>query len=265
MSELQAENITFEENDIDTEQADMPSESAPETGDNQNEKITFTEEQQKIFDEAISKKVFKAKEAQREAEKLRKELEETRAKLPREERPHVPPVPDRYEFDDDQEYQKAMRERDDAIMKAAAFDAKQEISKQTSEAEAKKAQAEQEKAVQELVKGYQTKAVQFGISETELKSINDTINAFGMSVDLGDHIMADEQGPLIAQYLAKNLTELDMVNSMTPLQAAIYIEKAVKPKAVNLKPRVTSAPEPVEHLNGMGVPASGGPKGATFE
>ena len=47
-----------------------------EDSEGTHDKPIFTEAQQKVFDDAIGKKVFKLREKEREAEQLRKRLEE---------------------------------------------------------------------------------------------------------------------------------------------------------------------------------------------
>ena len=105
------------------ETVDPDSESAPDSGNSAHEKqVEFTEEQQRIFNEAVGKKVFKLREKEREAEELRRRLEELEARIPQQGRPVVPEAPDPFALSD-LEYKQKLVQRDQAIREAAAWEA----------------------------------------------------------------------------------------------------------------------------------------------
>ena len=54
------------------------------------EPVRFSEDQQKVFDEAINKKTAKTREAERLAQKLQEDLEQLRKQVPQETRPDIP-------------------------------------------------------------------------------------------------------------------------------------------------------------------------------
>jgi hypothetical protein len=79
-------------------------------------------------------------------------------------------------------------------------------------------------------------------------------------------ILADEYGPLITKYLANNVLELERVMSMPLASAAVYLDRAVKQKAAALKPKVNTAPDPIDSPRSTGTGQKArGPRGATFE
>jgi hypothetical protein len=68
------------------------------------------------------------------------------------------------------------------------------------------------------------------------------------------HILEDEVGPLITEYLETRFDLIDTLNQMTPTSAGAFIEAHIKPEAMKLKPKQSEAPPPAEALNGNGAP-----------
>ena len=263
MSKLQPEdNYEYEsEEDVTTETEveetedsveEQDAESAPEAGENPEKHITFSEEQQRILDEAVGKKVFKLREKEREAEALKKRLEELEAKVPEQRRPQVPAIPDPFAVSDE-EYRRQLYLRDEALKQAIAFDQQQQEQKQ-------------QEVMTEKVQSYSQKATKLGINSEDLQVAGNTVAQFGIHDDLVQFILEEDQGPLITTYLSKNLLELEKIQGMSPTQAAVYVATTVKQKAAALKPKVNSAPDPLEQPHGAGkAPKPRGPQGATFE
>ena len=87
----QDEPLETEDQEEREETPDPDSESATDSGNSAHEKqVEFTEEQQKVFNDAVGKKVFKLREKERESEALRRRLEELEARIPQQGRPQVP-------------------------------------------------------------------------------------------------------------------------------------------------------------------------------
>jgi hypothetical protein len=274
MSELQAESIedtdmtidggTEENHPEDTVEAEQPetvSESAADTGEHQEEKITFSPEQQQHVDEIVGKKVFKLREAERQTEKLAKQLEELKAAAPTETRPAIPDLPDPY----DEDYEVRIQARDEALRKAATFDAEQRLSQSQQEAKQRELQEAEQQRFQETAQRYATRAKTLGIAEAELQAAGQRVMQFGVSDEVAGFILEEEAGPLITQYLSNNPLELDKLARMSPMNAGVYIATTVKSNATALKKKVTSAPDPVEPIRGNGAAENLGPKGATYE
>lgn len=240
-----------------------PSESAPDSGKEatQEQKVTFTPEQQEVFDKAIAKKTFERREAERQREDVRKELERLQAQLPKDGRPQVPPVPDPYDAD----YEQKLAARDKALTEAAAYDAKQKA----VEEQQVEAQRQQQKAFEDdLIKSattYTERAEKFGLDIKDLQSSGDAIARYGISDDLTLFILKDEQGPLLTSYLARNPQVLETMQGMSPLEMGAYLASDVKPQLATARTQ-TTAPAPADVLDGGGSPSpERGPKGATFE
>ena len=176
-------------------------------------------------------------------------------------RPTIPELPDPY----DDNFDQLIVARDKAIQEAAIFDAKQQQSQAQRESVEQQRIAQQQQQLVTAVKTYSDRAATLNISPDALQVAGQTVAAYGIDNQLASYILSDEQGPLITTYLAQNPSELEKINTLTPMQAAVYLETNIKPKAGSVK-RNNSAPAPADTLNGGGVaPRQRGPKDATFE
>jgi multidrug efflux pump subunit AcrB len=250
-----------ESTENEAEQAE-PSEteagSAPEQG---QKKVEFTPEQQAIFDRTIGDKVRKQREAERNAEQVRQELERVRAMLPKDSRPDVPSMPDPY----DEDFAQKVAARDKALTNAAAWDMRQAMAEHQRLEQATRQQQEQQQALSRSVETYSKRATAFGIKADELAAAGQAVANYGISQDLASFILADDKGPLITAYLARNPLELDALQGMSPLQAAVHIATNIKARAAASR-GISSAPEPPTVLGTGGVPKrEPGPKGARYE
>jgi len=276
MSELQpedryeyddAEDVTAESEVEETEDSAEArgSDSAPEAGETPEKEIKFSEEQQRIFDEAVGKKVYKLREKEREAEALKRQLEELRSRIPEQRRPSVPDIPDAFALSDE-EYRRQLYQRDEALKQAIAYDQRQQfVQQQKTQLEQQRLQKQHE-VLTEKIQSYSKRATKLGIKAEELQVAGNMIAQFGIQDDVANYILEEDQGPLITTYLSKNLLELEKLRSMTPAGAAVYIATTIKQKAAALKPKVNSAPDPLEQPHGAGTsPKPRGPVGATFE
>lgn len=224
-------------------------------------KVQFTPEQQAVFDKVIGEKTFKAREAERKAEAAEAKLREVEARLPKENRPAVPPVPDPYDAD----YESKIAARDKAISQAAAFDARQETIKSHHEAaERQRLEAKQADLYKTAV-AYKERSDKLGIPAPDLQSAATALSNFGITDDLTQFLLKDDQGPLMTMYLARNPVVLERMAGLSPLEMGHYIASAIKPQLAAVKTR-TQAPDPADVLDGGGSPRKErGPKGASFE
>ena len=122
--ETQETEVIQEVQEVESEEQETAAEPSPDSGETHDKPI-FTEEQQRIFDEAIGKKVFKLREKEREAEQLRKQLEEFQ-KTETRSRPSIPDMPDPFAVTDE-EYKRRIREREQALISVASYDAQQQM------------------------------------------------------------------------------------------------------------------------------------------
>jgi len=232
------------------------------TAPEQKEKVVFSEEQQAVVNKIAAEGRDKTRAGQQREADLQKQLDEAQARIPKETRPNVPDVGDVY--DDDHEERQTAREK--AIREAAVFDTRQTIEQENNLKAQETATVKQQKAFDDTISEYSKRATKLGESPEDVQAAMTTVNQIGVSESVGNFILADEHGPLITKYLSTHLEEIDTINSLDPISAGIFMSE-LKEKAVALGIKQTSTtPDPVETLNGAGVPPSKrGPKGATFE
>lgn len=226
----------------------------------QRPKVEFTPEQQEFINtEIVGKKVAKIHEWQNRAEKAEREAQELRRYAPKDERPVVPDPPNPYAPD----YEKLVKERDEALAKQIRWDAEQ---RHRSEQALQKQQEHQNAVINAHVARVQTyaqRATDSGIQPETLQQAGAVVENFIQDQLVTNHILEDDQGPGITMYLAKNPAEAQKISSMTPNRAVIYINETIRPRVVrNSKPK----DPPPEVIRGKGAQESQpGPKGATFE
>jgi hypothetical protein len=262
----QDEPLETEDQEEQEETPDPDSESATDSGNSAHEKqVEFTEEQQKVFNDAVGKKVFKLREKEREAETLRRRLEELEAKIPQQGRPQVPESPDPFALSD-VEYRQKLVQRDQAIREAAAWEAQQQaLQWQRQQAQLEQQQRQQERQQTEVM-AYADRAKKLGVAAAELQEAGTLVAGYGIDPALVEMILADDHGPLLTKYLAKNQLELERLVQMPITMAAVRLATDLKAKAVAMKPKVTKTPDPLNQPRNSGVsPKPRGPSGATFE
>ena len=241
------------------------SDLATDTGENQEEKITFSDEQQKVFDEAIGKKTFKQRQQQREFgdEKadLQSQIAELQAKIPKDTRPTIPPVPDSLDDDFDQQ----MQARDESIRKAEAYDVRQTLATEQTAAAALQTQNDEAKAINEAAATFNQNATKLGIKPEDLQSSGLILQQMGITNDLTMQLLREETGPLMTSYLSANPDVFDQLNTADQWSAGVILID-VRLKAAEMKPQLTAAPAPANVLTGGGATTKErGPKGATYE
>jgi len=252
------------EDQPDTEQdVEEDSESSTDSEETHDKPI-FTEKQQRIFDEAIGKKTFKLREMEREAEQLRKRLEEIERPVTQS-RPQVPALPDPFAVSDE-EYKRQIMHREQALISAAAYDMRMQMLQNQQMQIAQEAAQKQQEVLVEKVQSYAQRAKTLGVKAEELQAAGSIVGQFGIEDSLVQYILEDDHGPLITKYLSQNIGLLDNLRQMHPTKAAVMIATEIKSKAAALKPKFTNAPDPIRRPQPSGVQVKPkGPKGATFE
>lgn len=260
MSELQAEDVdvgyeieTEEPEPIEAE-PEQPNESeaselAPDAGEEPKEKTKFTEDQQRIVDDIVAKKTYKIRETERQAEELKQKLAELEARLPKEQAPDIPPIPDAW----DDDFEQKMQARDQAIQDRAAYNARQRAAEDQRIELERQQLANKQKAFTEKVTTYSERAKKLGMSAEDLAKAGQTVAKFGIKEEIAEYILEDEQGPMITAYLSRNLGELEKLSTMSPMRASAYIENVVRKNAGVSGKKRTQAPDPVEPLRGSGA------------
>lgn len=227
----------------------------------EEEKVTFDERQQEVFNSEIAKKVRATKEAQRETADLKYRLEQLEAKQPKQLAPEIPAIPDQY----DEDYTSKVAARDLAISQKANYDYQQRVQ---SEASLKSQQDSRTEATQrstDAINSYVDRAEKLGHKREDVIESTQYIMDVGLGRSAQAYIRDDTNGPDVARYLAKNPSSLDEVMDMPDYMAVAHIASIVKPKAMSSFRKQTKIPEPTDHLRGKGAAeGNDGPPGATF-
>lgn len=257
VEEVESENVEVEEIE---ESADLATDS-----DGEHEEKPDDGEQKQVnqdaVNEAINKQHRKYQEEKRRADEAERRLAEMQPK------PQAPPIVDAPDpFDDDYETKQAAYV--ESVRQQAIFENNQQLQQQLSQNQQAAAQREQQASENAKIQAYVDNAKAMNISVEQLEQAGQVVGNYGISKDVQMFIVDDEQGPLVTQYLAANHVDAESIASMPPLQAAIYIERTIKPKIAALKPKTTNAPTPATKVSGGGGDKDAGKyrfsKGATF-
>jgi hypothetical protein len=243
--------VETEQQNLEPTTQDDASLTADESGDNQPEKITFSPEQQRLVQDIAAKKAFEVREQKRANEELRRQLEQLQAAQPVEQAPSIPTMPDPYSDN----YEQEIAERDKAILAKAQYDARAEFQAQQAQLQARESQRLEQEKLNKAVQDYSGRANKLGIEQADLAAAGQIVAAYGINDHVTQHILSDENGPLITKYLSANPQAMESLQTLPPINAGIFLETQIKPEAIKLKPKTSSAPDPIETLNGAGVNA----------
>lgn len=166
----------------------------------------------------------------------------------------IPEMPDSY----DEDYEARIRERDSAIQRNAAYEAQQQYVTQQQQAQQQLAQQQQLEQINTKVSDYVKRATELGINSQELQEAGNEVGRYQLPEDVTLAILTDKDGPLITKYLAANPLECDSIRNMSSFEAAMHIERNVRAKAVELKPKTSNTPDPATNISGGGVDPEAG-------
>lgn len=249
----------------DDEQQAEPAEQEQEGGDPDQpadgdiDTAAFNEKQQAIFDEAMKRKTERLYKEKQRAEELERKVQELQSKIPQDQRPEVPPVPNMY----DPQYEQKLRAREDALRKQVEWDAREQQRTAALVQRQQEMEYQQAMVMQERVNTYAQRAQAAGIKPETLQQAGAFVGSIIQNPEIVSHILEDDAGPSITMYLGRNPQEAEAVAQMSPTKAAIYLETKVKPKATNRK---SPPPPPPTTLRGKGAAEEeDGPPGARYE
>jgi len=262
MSELQPDEITPKSEELET--AEGGAELAPATGEPQDKTEDGTNEN---VQKAINKQHAKYREEERlkiAAQNEAKELKEKLAAFEAEKGDIIiPEMPDSF----DEDFDAKLTARDDAIKRKATQDAQQKNIIEQQNATQEAANIADQEHIQSLINDYDKRIVTLGLDVNTVKNAGNKVIEYGISGDLAEFIMQQEDGPFITQYLAENPIQVDELRNMPIAMAAIKISSDIKKAASAMKPQASNAPDPAETLSGRGAGEQKNPliAGATFE
>lgn len=229
-------------------------------------KIEFAPEQQEHVNKLIGEKTGKFRQRERELEeqleKERKERQALQEKLPKDQRPEVPELPNPRDHD----FAEKIEARDKALKAQIEWDAAERA---RSESELKAQQdliAEQNKKAVKTLQTFAKNADDLNISEDELRNSMQTLADNKCPDSAVMYLLDEPTGPQISKYLAQNPDQIEALQGLTPQQVAVKIATEIKPRAMESRPNKKPAPEPAETLKGTGArEGQRGPEGATYE
>lgn len=160
-----------------------------------------------------------------------------------------PRVPD--DLYDDDAMRKYHAEMLDYTNKLTDARANESVKKVLERQREESASNEATKSRSQLINQYAERGLKSGLTIEQMQLNEQVIGQIGISSELGDFIMSDDRGALIAHHLANNTDALVKLQSMSPLQAAVFIANEVKPAVLGPK-KVTSAPDPLSTIQGGG-------------
>ena len=270
--ELQTESIddgiTLDDDHVENEEVNQ---EVLETAEGGAELATAQEEEPEKIDDGAQKAINKQHAKYRDEERKRiaseKEAEGLREKLAKLEAEKgdltIPEAPDPY----DENYEEQLKVRDEAIMRKATQEAHQQNVIAQQDAQKEVADKAEQERVSTLVQGYDKQIAKLGLSPEEIRVAGNKVVEYGISVDVAEFILQQEDGPLITKYLADNPVIMDDLRHMRPIDAALKINSDIRKAASTLKPQATAAPDPIETLSGRGAGEKTSPfiAGATFE
>jgi hypothetical protein len=248
--ETEAEEIE-EESESNDDSVDAESDGGEEEAPaKKSGYVEFSTPEQKARVAEITRKRY---EAEREAAKLKSELEQYR-KPP--EPPKEVPQPTADPVTDPDIYAQQARAREAYIREATKFETESEQRKQQS------AQSEQ-KRMGTLVETYNKNAERLKVSPAVLAKAADVCTQYGITKELVEELLEDEDGPAIVAYLGHNVEDLAEVTSLSTAKAVKYIERQVRAK-LNTK-QTSKAPPPPTRVNGSRPKAGVVENGTVFE
>lgn len=231
------ESREIEQLDTETQSEDRgQEEEVTENTEQEETKVELTPEQQAAFNKAY----FEKKQAERDAEELRKQLEELKAHKNLTKEPEKAKTLEDFDFNQDayddyrieQKLQKALQNKE--------LQSQEQI-KQTQQQQAKTA----------LMDNFNTKATSYAEKNPDYSKV---IQEYGSQVQYAPHISEAvlEIGPELDHHLLSNPVLADKLNSMSTTAALIEIGKIStnlnKKKAL----QVSNAPDPINNTKGTG-------------
>jgi hypothetical protein len=210
----------------------------------------------------IAEKAFSEREAKRRADSLQQQLDAMQK--PAEVVPETLVIPDRWDFDNDTEYQKSIQQYAQKVAEQGAYANQQTMAKVQQDQAYYAQQQEAAKKQQEVVTAYASRAKDLGVTAESLQEAGVRVARYGIRDDIANAVLSDPEGALITTYLASNPQAIDALNNSTWMTGADTFAQ-IKAKAGSLKPKTSKAPPPADISSGGAPSPEDNPWGATFE
>lgn len=210
-------------------------------------------EQKKAIDQdAVNKRINKLTFEKYEERRKREEIETKLKALEQKQQQgdtetvSIPEMPDVF----DPQYDQKMADRENALKKAAQLEAKRDYEARIAEKQQQERLNESNQQAQKWVSEMYDQASKLGIEKGDLEKADQTVATFIKDQGLARFIISQKSAPLIINHLAGNITELEHISKLHPIDAAAYIASKVIPDAEKYKPKVTATPDPLDIPDG---------------
>ena len=235
------------EGEVDTEQTEAEKAAAEFIPRNENGDPIFDDAQQEVFSREMRRKAYDVKQVKIEADQLRQQLAELNA-AQAEPLPEVPDVPEYL----DPEYEQKLQQRDEIIRNRSVHEHQANMVGQ--------------QAFEARSQSYADRADALGVDRDKLKVSGQMLGNQQLDPAVLEHILDDDHGPYLTEYLADNPDKVHQLRSMNGMQAGTFMASVIKPAAIAARPVVNKIPAPAPTPSGSGMPeGERGPAGATFE
>lgn len=234
------------QNSAPAEQPQVPSsESATEQVDAQPQDKPRDEKGRYVPQERVNEITRARREAERERDFYRTQLEQFQRQQPAQQVPQDIPDPSAYDFD----------------MQKWGSDLASRVSQSAFEqAQQKFHQAQRQAYEQQLIQSFASKESEYAAANPDYwdgVSVLQSVANFGP--DVGEILATSDHGPAILHYLSQHLDEADRISRLPTHIAAAQLGR-IEAKVSAPKPKpVTSAPAPAPALQGGTQPASKDP------
>lgn len=162
---------------------------------------------------------------------------------------NIPDYPNEY----DENFQGKLKERDEALLRQAAYNNQQQQFDQHRQQQAVAQQQKQVLATQEAAANYNARALELEIPSNVLQAAGQAVAGMGVGEDVVMHILGHPDGPLITKYLADNPMDAIDLASMNPLTQGSFLGQ-VHAKALAKSPvkKKSKTPAPGSDISGTG-------------
>lgn len=221
------------------------SESATEQVDAQPQDKPRDEKGRYVPQERVNEITRARREAERERDFYRQQLEQFQWQQPAQQVPQDIPDPSAYDFD----MQKWGSDLASRVSQTAFEQAQQQFH-----------QAQRQAYEQQLIQSFASKESEYAAANPDYwDGVSALQSVANFGPDVGEILATSDHGPAILHYLSQHLDEADRISRLPPHIAAAQLGR-IEAKVSAPKPKpVTSAPAPAPALQGGTQPASKDP------
>lgn len=171
-----------------------------------------------------------------------------------------PAIPDLGDIYDD-DYEEKRLAREEAIREHALWTQRQAARQREAQTAAERAAAESQQSLVSRAETYSERARKLEVSQDQLAQAGRMLQAYGVSNEVAELILDDEQGPLLTVHFAQHPEDLLSMQALNPVQQGVYLATTVRPKLSSVR---GATPPPADIPEGGAAPAREGPPGAKF-